>query len=123
MLTHFFPSAISFYSILLFLMYDGLGVGLLWSGFYVDGVWGQWCVAFAVFFLGWSSLYSHRRKTLGIKMVLYSLTITVIIKGNIIVEAVRCSHPSSALNAATYSPTHMMISPKKFGCRDIFHNP
>ena len=91
---------------------------LCWWGLGASGVWPS-----LFLLLGRSSVYKHRRKTLGIKMVLYSLTITVIIKGNIMVEAVRCSHPSSALKAATYSPTHMIISPKKFGCLDIFHKP
>ena len=48
----------------------GLGscIGFLGLGFSVDGVWGLWFGAFWVF-LGWGSLYEHKRITLGKKMV------------------------------------------------------
>ena len=44
--------------------------GFLGLGFSVDGVWGLWCGAFWVF-LGWCSLYKHKRINLGKKMVRY----------------------------------------------------
>ena len=60
-----------------FLIYGGLRVVvLLWMGsscvfgvrLFSWRVWGLWCVAFWVFW-GWGSLYTHKRITLGIKLV------------------------------------------------------
>ena len=46
----------------------GLGsyIWFLGLGFSVDGVWGLWCGALWVF-LGWGTLYKHKRITLGKK--------------------------------------------------------
>ena len=69
----FFPRVILYNSFLFWLIYGGLGFGVLGlgsyigffgSGFSVDGVWGLWCGAFWVF-LGWGSIYKHKRITLG----------------------------------------------------------
>ena len=69
----FFPRVILYNFFLFWLIYCGLGfgvlglgsyIGFLWLGLSVDGVWGLWCGSFWVF-LGWSSLYIHERITLG----------------------------------------------------------
>ena len=73
----FFPGLFFIIFFLFWLIYGGLGfgvlglgsyIGFLGLGFSVDGVWGLWCGAFWVF-LGWGSLYKHKRITLGKKMV------------------------------------------------------
>ena len=61
MLLYFFPRVILYNFFLFWLIYGGLGFGVLGLGslirflglgFSVDGVWGLWCGAFWVFWVG-----------------------------------------------------------------------
>ena len=58
-----FPRVILYNFFLFWLIYGGLGLGsyieFLGLGLSVDGVWGL------LGFLGWGSLYKHKRITLG----------------------------------------------------------